>query len=128
MADCFMGQRETIAAFHQRVLLRIEALVDHDPGLVEEHRAEDVGVQIEAGARHAEQAVSVVELDAELKVFLDDILDRDRWLDSDATRLRVFGQQRRRIALDHLLGKVGNKLGHVIRILFCICIVETDTA
>ena len=72
----------------------------------------------------------VVELDAELEVLLNNVFDGDRRLDGDATRLRVFGQQRRRIALDHLLGKVGNKLGHVIRILFCICIctVETDTA
>ena len=32
------------------------------------------------------------------------------------------------LRLDHFVGKVGNELGHVIRILFCICIVETGTA
>ena len=90
--------------------------------------AKDVG--IETRTRHAEQFVGVVELDAELEVLLDDVFDGDRRRDDDAARVRVFGQQRRRIALDHLVGKVGNELGHVIRILFCICIciVETDTA
>jgi hypothetical protein len=65
-----------------------------------------------------------------VKVLLDDILDRDGWLDGDSARVRVFGQQQRRIALDHFVGKVGNELGHVIRILFCICIciVEIGTA
>jgi hypothetical protein len=97
MPTALVGQREAIAAFHRRVLLRIEALVDLDP---------------------------------EFKVLLDDILDRDGWLDGDSARVRVFGQQQRRIALDHFVGKVGNELGHVIRILFCICIciVEIDTA
>src|SRR5947207_971517 len=40
---CLMGQRETIVSFHRGVLLRIEALVDHDPGLVEDC-SEDIGV------------------------------------------------------------------------------------
>ncbi len=62
----------------------------------------------------------VVELDAELQVFLDDILDRDRWLDYDATRLSELDQQRRRITLDLFLGKVGHKLRHHAVILICI--------
>ena len=64
--------------------------------------------------------MGVVELEAELEVLLDDILDRDRWLDDDATRLRVFGQQRRRIALDRLVGKVGGGFAHQSFILICI--------
>ena len=72
-----------------RSLLRVEALVDHDPGLVEENCTEDIGVTLGI-ARNAKQFVGVVELEAELKVLLDDILDRDRWLDGDATRLRVL--------------------------------------
>jgi hypothetical protein len=63
-------------------------------------------------------------------VLLDDVFDGDRRRDDDAARVRVVGQQQRRIAPDHFVGKVGNELGHLIRILFCICIctIETDTA
>ena len=59
MATAFMRQREAIAAFFRRVFLRVEAFVDHDPVLVEEHRAEDVGIEAEAGTRHTELAVSI---------------------------------------------------------------------
>jgi hypothetical protein len=61
------SQREAIAAFLRRVLLRVEALVDHDSGLVEENRAEDVGAALRI-ARNAKQLVGVGELEAELEV------------------------------------------------------------
>ena len=66
MPAALVGERETIAAFLRRVLLRIEALVDHDAPIVEENCSKDVG--FEARTRHAEQLVGVVELDAELEV------------------------------------------------------------
>ena len=46
MPAALVGERETVAAFLRRVLLRIEALVGHDPGLVEENCAEDIGVTL----------------------------------------------------------------------------------
>jgi hypothetical protein len=76
MSTALMGHRVKGAALLRRILLGVEAFVDHDPGLVEEHRAENVGVEV--GTRHTEQAVGVVEFDAELEVLLDDIFDGDR--------------------------------------------------
>src|SRR5688572_5302060 len=77
-----------IAAFPRRVLLRIEALVDHDTTIIEENRAEDVGIA--ARARHVEQLVGVVELDAKLQILLDDVIDGDRRLDNDAACVRIL--------------------------------------
>ena len=51
---------------------------------------------------------SVVELDAELQVLLDDVLDRDRRLDRDAACMGIFGEQRLRVAFDRLVGHIGN--------------------
>jgi hypothetical protein len=111
MSATLMGHSIEVAALLRRVLRGVEAFIDHDPGLVEEHRAEDVGV--EAGPRHTEQAVGVVELDAELEVLLDDIFDGDRRGDGNASRLRLFGQQRRRVALDLFFGEVRHEPGHL---------------
>lgn len=118
MPTTFMGERETVAAVLRRVFFWIKALVDHDAPVVEENCSKDVG--IEARARHAEQLARVVESDAELEVLLDDAFDGDRRRNDDATRVRVFGQQRRRVGLDCLLNKVGTKLGHLSAILICI--------
>ena len=38
-------ERETIPAFLGRARIGIEAFVDFDPSLVEEHRPEDVGIE-----------------------------------------------------------------------------------
>ena len=112
VSAALMREREAITAFLRRVLLRVEALVDHDAPIIEENRAEDVGIETEAGTRHAEQLVGIVELEAELEVLLDDVLDRDRRLHYDTTRLRIFGKQYRGIALDRLVGKVRNEPAH----------------
>ena len=74
---------------------------------VEKHCTENVWV-LPALAGHTEPTVGIVELDTELEVLLDDILNGDRRSDDDASRLREFVQQCRRIALDRLGGKVGN--------------------
>jgi hypothetical protein len=58
--------------------------------------------------------VHVVELDAELEMLLDDVLDRDSAEDRHTARPLVVGQQRRRVAFDLLLVKVGNSLSHRI--------------
>ena len=55
---------------------------------------------------------SVVELDADLQVLLDDIVDRDRRFDRDAARMSIFGEKRLRVLFDRLVGHVGNELGH----------------
>ena len=72
---------------------------------VEEYRTENVGIETGPQRGTPKQSVHVVELDAELQVLLDDVLDRERRRDDDAAGLRVFGQQRRSIALDLLLGR-----------------------
>jgi hypothetical protein len=51
MPAALVGERETKAAFLRRVLLRIEALVDHDPGFVEENCAKDIGVTLGRNAK-----------------------------------------------------------------------------
>jgi len=66
--------------------------------------------------------VHVVELDPKLKVLLNEILDWNWWRDGDTIRVRVFGQQSRCIALDGLIGEVGNKFGHATCILICIVV------
>jgi hypothetical protein len=60
------------------------------------------------------------ELDTKLDVLLYDVIDGNQWCNGDATRLRVLSQRSRCITLDCLIVEVGNKLGHVIRILICI--------
>src|SRR5262249_5928014 len=65
MAD-LVRQRVAIAPLFGRVGVRIEAFVDHDPLLLEEDRAENVGIESDAGARYIEQPVRVVELDPNL--------------------------------------------------------------
>ena len=59
----------------------------------------------------------VVELDAKLQMLLHDVLDGDRRRNHDVARLRILGQQRRRIALDLLLLEVGHSLRHRVVIL-----------
>ncbi len=90
----------------------IEAFVDHDPLLLEEDGAEDIGIEPDARTRHAEQPVRVVELDADLQVLLDDVVDRDGRFDRDAARVGIFGQERLRVLFDRLVGHIGNELGH----------------
>ena len=128
MTTTLVRQSETIPAFHRRIFFWIEAFVDHDPGLVEEDRAEDVRVEARTRTRNAEAAVGIVELDSELQVFLDDIFDGNRRCDHNAARLLIFGQQRRCIALDLFLGQVGHNLGHRAVILICICIIGNAAA
>jgi hypothetical protein len=74
------------------------AVGDSSSGADRRNRTKDVG--IETGTRTAEQAVHVVELDAELQMLLDDILDGDWWRDQCTARLRIFGQQGLRVVLD----------------------------
>jgi hypothetical protein len=105
-------RRVAIAPFLDRVGVGIEAFVDHDPLLLEEDGAEDIGIEPDAGTRHTEQPVRVVELDADLQVLLDDIVDRDGRFDRDATRMSIFGQERPRVLFDGLVGHIGNELGH----------------
>ena len=62
--------------------------------------------------RHAEQAMRVVKLDADLQVFFDDVVDRDRRFDHDAARMGIFGQERLRVLFDRLVRHIGNELGH----------------
>jgi hypothetical protein len=88
MPAAFMGQCKTVTAFLRRVLLRVEALVDHDPALIEEDRTKNVGVALGI-TRNTEQLVRVVEVDAELEVLLDDILDGNRRDDGYAPGPRV---------------------------------------
>jgi hypothetical protein len=91
MTTPFMGERETIAAFDPRGFFWVQALVEHDSGLVEKHCPKDIGATLGI-ARNAKQPVGVVELDAELEVLLDDIFDGDWRRDGYASSVRVFGQ------------------------------------
>ena len=88
-----VAERKAKSAFHRRVFLGIEALVDHDALVVKENRAENVGTlaPVKAGARNAEQPMGVVELNAELEVLLNNVLDGNGRFDNEATRLRKFG-------------------------------------
>ena len=70
--------------------------------------------------RHIEQAMGVIELDAELEVLLDNILNGDWRGDGHATRLRIFGKQRRSVVLDLLVRKVRHVPSHLYAILICI--------
>src|SRR6202023_1302121 len=110
--DRLMGQRETIAAFHRRILLRIEALVDHDPGLIEENCAEDIGVTLGI-ARNAKQFVGVVELHAKLEMLLDDVLNRDRRFHLHTTGVRELCQQGLGVTLDGVIRYIGYAKGHL---------------
>jgi len=107
-----MGGRVAIAPFLSRVGVGIEAFVDHDPLLLEEDGAEDVGIEPNARTRHAEQPMRVVKLDADLQVLLDDVVYRDGRLDREAARMGIFGQEHLRVLLDRLVGHIGNELHH----------------
>ncbi|MER8809561.1 hypothetical protein [Mesorhizobium australicum] len=90
----------------------VEAFVDHDPLLVKEDRAENIGIEADARTRHAEQPVRVVELNADLQVLLDDVVDRDRRFDRDAARMGIFSKKRLRVFFNCLVGDIGYELGH----------------
>jgi len=111
MSD-LMRHRIAIAPFPRRIGVRIEAFVNHDPLLLEEDGAKDIGIKPDARARHTEQTVRIVELDTDLQVLLDDVVDRDRRLDRDAARMAIPGQERLRVLFDRLVGHIGNELGH----------------
>jgi hypothetical protein len=110
MSTALMRKREAIATFLRRFLLRVESLVDHDASVVKENGAKDIGVG--ARARHAEQFVGVIELDAKLEVLLDDVIDGDRGLDR-AADARILIQQCRGVALDCLLGEIRDEPGNL---------------
>ena len=112
MTTTFVRQRKPVAAFFGGVFFRIKAYIDNDPRLVKKHCAEDVRLHAKAGTWDAKQTVGVIKFNAELEVFLNDILDGDRRHDGRAYLSTIFSQQRRRIALDRLIGKVGHKLAH----------------
>jgi len=65
VTTALVSKSETITPFFLGRLLRIQALVDYDPPLVEKNRTKDVGLG-PGIARNAEQFVGVVELDAKL--------------------------------------------------------------
>ncbi len=103
MSAAFVGERETIASFLGRIGIGIEALVDHDPLLVEVDGAENIGIEPDARTRNAEALVHVVELDADLQMLFDDIVDRNWCFDRDAARMGIFGQERLRVLFDRLV-------------------------
>jgi hypothetical protein len=117
MAAPLVRQREAITAFLRRVLLGVETLIDDDATVIEPNHPEDVGIKTEAGARHAEQLVHVVELDAKLQMLLDDVFDGDRRRNHDVARPRIISQQRCRITLDLLLAEIRDFLRHQFVIL-----------
>ena len=59
-------------------------------------------------------------------LLLENVFDRDRGLNRESAGVRVLIQQSHRIALDCLLGEIGNEPTHLATIF--ICIVETDRA
>jgi hypothetical protein len=122
MSAALVRQRKAIATFLRRGLLGIETFVDDDAALVEENRTKNVGIETEAGSRHAEQLVHVVELKAELQMLFDNVFDRHLARDGDTPSQLVFGQKRSGIALDLLLSKVRHFPRH--RSSPFICIVE----
>src|SRR4030088_2972542 len=108
MSAAFVRKRKTVAALHCGPYFGIEAFVNDDSTAVEPDCAEDVGVQARPTARHIEQPVQVVELDAKLEVLLDDILDQNRCPYLRAFGGRILREQGRGIAFDSIVVYIGN--------------------
>src|SRR5579884_2896625 len=108
----FVHEGKTVTPFDRRVLLGVQAFVDDDSARVKPDCPEDVRLQIEPAARHIEESVQVVELDAKLEIFLNDILDRDRRTQLDGSRLSELAEQDLRVTLDSVVGHIGNSKRH----------------
>ena len=106
VAAALMCQGETIAAFLCWILLGVETLVDNDAFLVKEHRAQYVGTlpEVWAGAGNAKQVVSVVVLNAELEILLNNVFNGDGWLDNQAARMSELCKQRLGVTFDGFIG------------------------
>jgi hypothetical protein len=105
-------QGEAKSAFLVRVLIRVEAVIDHDPIFIEENSAENVRVAF-ANARNSKKSMGVIELDPELQMLLDNIVNRDGRFNRDTAGLGKVRQQRSYVTLDLILGKIRD-LYHVV--------------
>lgn len=111
-----------VAAFAQRVLIGVESFVDDDAPVTVD-RAKDVGLPA-FRPRDIVAGVKVVELDAELEVLFHDVLDRDRRFENDPLCMRILSKQRGGVALDGLLGEIGNMSAHLSSF---ICVARTSS-
>jgi len=122
----FMGKSEKVAALTQRVLLRIQRLIDED-STVTVDGAEDVGPP-SFGPRDVISGVKVVELNPELEVFLDDVIHTYRRLKNDPTLLRELSKQCCGVALYRRFGEIRHLSAHLSSFVFIFILIYIDTA
>src|SRR5205823_1196297 len=119
MSTSFMREGKPVAALACGPLLGIKAFVDDDPAAFKPNGAVDIRVPA-ATARHAESFMQIVELDAKLEMFLDDVLDRDRRPYVNAPSVGELAKQGLGITLDYIISDVRHLKSHA----FLICIMN----
>lgn len=99
----FMANAESIAALHQSVIFRVEALVDQDGFRVHPDRANDVRLFVQFW--DAQGRVQISEPKAKCKMVGCDFRDRDRRRNQLACRIFVLGKQLFGVSFDLVLRK-----------------------